>query len=104
MASELVHSVYILANKPNGTLYIGSTSNLKARIKKHKQRSLRGFTEKYKVDMLVYYETVENVVEARKKETKIKRWRREWKIELIEKMNPEWKDLYNGFVDPESPP
>ena len=89
MASELVHSVYILANKPNGTLYIGSTSNLKARIKKHKQRSLRGFTEKYKVDMLVYYETVENVVEARKKETKIKRWRREWKIALIEKSNPE---------------
>lgn len=86
--------VYILANKPNGILYIGSTSDLKKRIARHRNESLAGFTKKYHVHNLVYYEHALNSGEALKREMKLKRWKRKWKIELIEKVNPEWKDLY----------
>jgi len=86
--------VYILASKKNGTLYIGMTNNLKNRIVQHKEKQIPGFTQRYNVDMLVYYEYYMDVRDAITRETQMKRWKRSWKIELIESMNPEWKDLF----------
>ncbi|MBN8572112.1 MAG: GIY-YIG nuclease family protein [Ignavibacteria bacterium] len=86
--------VYILTNKRNGTLYIGVTNNLLRRVKEHKDKIVKGFTEKYNVDKLVYYEQTENVHSAISREKILKKWERKWKLELIEKENPEWKDLY----------
>jgi putative endonuclease len=87
--------VYILASKPNGTLYIGVTNNLARRILEHKAKLVPGFTRKYGVDQLVYFETFETIPEARARENALKRWRRAWKIALIEKLNPDWRDLTN---------
>ena len=89
--------VYILASKRNGTLYIGVTSGLKKRVYEHKNDMVEGFTKKYRVHMLVYYETTSDVESAIRREKQLKKWRRKWKIELIEKMNPEWRDLYNAL-------
>ncbi len=86
--------VYILTNKRNGTLYIGVTNNLLRRVKEHKDKIVKGFTEKYGVDKLVYYEQTENVSSAISREKVLKKWERKWKLELIEKENPEWRDLY----------
>ena len=86
--------VYILASGKNGTLYIGVINNLLARVKQHKEKFMKGFTEKYKVDELVYYEDTSYVTIAIQRETQMKAWKREWKIRLINKANPEWKDLY----------
>jgi putative endonuclease len=86
--------VYILASKINGTLYIGITSNLEKRVWEHKNKIIKGFTEKYGVDKLVYYEQTENVESALTREKQLKKWKREWKIKLIQENNPEWKDLY----------
>lgn len=86
--------IYILASKRNGTLYVGVTSNLKNRILQHKTKVIKGFTEKYNVTILVYYELHENAESAITRERDIKRWYRKWKLELIEKSNPNWKDLY----------
>ncbi|MBP9095465.1 MAG: GIY-YIG nuclease family protein [Ignavibacteria bacterium] len=86
--------VYILTNKRNGTLYIGVTNNLLRRVKEHKDKIVKGFTEKYNVDKLVYYEQTENVNSAISREKVLKKWERKWKLELIEKENPEWRDLY----------
>jgi putative endonuclease len=85
--------VYILASKRNGTLYIGVTSNLAKRIYEHKHKSIGGFTKKYNVDRLVYYETTEDVESAILREKRLKKWKRQWKVELIEQKNPNWKDL-----------
>jgi len=90
--------VYILASKRNGTLYIGVTSNLIKRIYEHKNNLVEGFTKRYQVHNLVYYEIYEDVREAILREKRMKKWNRRWKIELIEKMNPEWKDLYVEIV------
>ncbi len=90
--------VYILTNKPQGTLYTGSTSRLKRRIKEHKKDYLRGFTNKYQTHMLVYFEILSNKQSAIKREKQLKWWKRSWKIELIEKSNPEWKDLYETIA------
>ena len=90
---------YILASKRNGTLYVGVTSNLEQRIAQHKTKMLDGFTEKYGVNMLVYFETTDDVGYAIYREKLIKRWNRKWKLELIEKMNPEWKDLAKDWFD-----
>ncbi|MBR1192371.1 GIY-YIG nuclease family protein [Bradyrhizobium sp. AUGA SZCCT0160] len=87
--------VYILENKRNGTLYIGVTNNLARRIAEHKAKLVPGFTRKYGVDLLVYFEAFDSVLEARAREHAMKRWRRAWKIELIEKLNPDWRDLAN---------
>ena len=87
--------VYILASKRNGTLYTGVTSNLIKRIWQHKNELLEGFSKKYKVKNLVYYEVHNNVGSALTREKQIKKWRRAWKLRLIEEKNPEWKDLYN---------
>ena len=85
--------VYILASKKNGTLYIGVTSNLVKRVYEHKNNLVEGFTKKYHVHTLVYYEVFEDIEEAIKWEKRLKKWNRKWKIELIEKKNPNWDDL-----------
>ncbi|WP_312015034.1 GIY-YIG nuclease family protein [Bradyrhizobium sp. AUGA SZCCT0160] len=85
----------MLENKRNGTLYIGVTNNLARRIAEHKAKLVPGFTRKYGVDLLVYFEAFDSVLEARAREHAMKRWRRAWKIELIEKLNPDWRDLAN---------
>ncbi len=84
----------MLSNGKNGTLYIGVTNNLLKRVKEHKEKILLGFTSKYNVTDLVYYEQTENVHSAISKEKVLKKWERQWKINLIEKENPEWIDLY----------
>ena len=87
--------VYILANQKNGTLYVGVTNNLARRIAEHKAKLVPGFTRKYGVDRLVYLEAFESILEARAREHALKRWRRAWKIALIEELNPDWRDLSN---------
>jgi len=85
--------VYILASRKHGTLYTGVTSNLSARIYQHKQGTASAFTRRYKVHRLVYFEAYGSILEARTRERALKRWRREWKFDLIEKLNPDWRDL-----------
>jgi len=87
------HYVYILASNKNGTLYVGSTSDLIRRIWQHKQKLNPGFTEKYSVDKLVYYEEHQLYIEAAKREKRFKNWCRQWKLNLIEQFNPNWRDL-----------
>ena len=86
--------VYILASKKNGTLYIGVTSNLIQRIWQHKNNQVEGFTKKYNVHTLVYYEQYEMMESAITREKQMKKWKRDWKIKLIEKDNPQWEDLW----------
>jgi putative endonuclease len=85
--------VYILASKRNGTLYVGVTNNLARRMLEHKGKLVSGFTRKYGVDLLVYFEAFDSILEARAREHSMKRWRRAWKIKLIEEFNPDWDDL-----------
>ena len=91
-------AVYILASGYNGTLYIGVTSNLIQRIWQHQNNLVEGFTEKYAVHFLVYYELHEQMLAAIEREKQLKKWNRQWKIDLIEKVNPEWKDLWEELV------
>ena len=93
MQEEKQYYVYILAGKRNGTLYIGVTSNLADRIYKHKQGLYDGFTKKYKIEKLVYYEVYGDVYGAINREKQLKDWKRDWKIQLIEKDNSTWRDL-----------
>ncbi len=91
-------SVYIITNKPNGVLYIGETKQLKRRIYQHINKAHPGtFSARYNLDKLVYVEHHESEVDAKKRELQLKKWNRAWKIELIEKSNPEWKDLYQNL-------
>ncbi|MFH1049812.1 MAG: GIY-YIG nuclease family protein [bacterium] len=90
--------VYILASKKNGTLYTGVTNDIIRRIYEHKNDINDGFTKKYQVYNLVYYEIFNDSYEAIVREKRIKTWKRQWKIELIEKNNPDWKDLYNELI------
>jgi putative endonuclease len=87
--------VYILANKPNGTLYVGITNDLARRLSEHKGKLVPGFTRRYEVNQLVYFEAFDSILEARAREHSLKRWRRAWKVALIEKLNPHWLDLTN---------
>ena len=89
--------VYIMASSKNGTLYIGFTSNLPQRIFEHKNHLLPGFTNKYNVDKLVYFERFEDVNQAIRHEKRLKEWKRNWKKDLIEKHNPQWRDLYDDL-------
>ena len=91
-------AVYILASKKEGTLYIGVTSDLVKRIYAHKNNVVDGFTKEYSVHNLVYYELHESMEEAIKKEKKLKKWNRQWKIDLIQKDNLEWNDLYSEIL------
>ncbi len=86
--------VYILASKKNGTLYIGATNNLLKRVYEHKSKMVEGFTKKYNIHKLVYYEQTNSIQSALSREKQLKKWYRKWKIELIEEMNPDWKNLY----------
>ncbi len=89
--------VYILSSKRNGTLYTGVTSNLIKRVHEHKKNLVKGFTNKYNVHNLVWYETHESAQSAITREKQIKKWKRAWKLELIEKNNPQWNDLYESI-------
>jgi len=86
--------VYILASKKNGTLYIGATNNLLKRVYEHKSKMVEGFTKKYNIHKLVYYEQTNSIQSALSREKQLKKRYRKWKIELIEEMNPDWKNLY----------
>lgn len=86
--------MYILASKRNGTLYIGVTNNLAKRTEEHRQGAADGFTRKYGVKTLVYFEEYESVLQARERELRMKKWKREWKLKRIEEMNPDWADMY----------
>ena len=90
--------VYMMASKKNGTLYLGVTSDLVKRVYEHKNDLVEGFTEKYGVHDLVYYEVHRDVEEAILREKRIKKWNREWKINLVKEKNPGWKDLYGDIV------
>jgi putative endonuclease len=90
--------VYILASGRNGTLYTGVTSNLIKRVWQHKEGLMEGFTRKYHVKKLVYFEVHDTAESAITREKQIKKWRRAWKLELIEESNPEWKNLYDLIV------
>ena len=84
-----------MTNNKRGTLYVGVTSNLVQRVYQHKQKCIDGFTTRYNLNMLVYYELHNEIYEAISREKQIKKWNRSWKIELIENHNPEWNDLYD---------
>ena len=86
--------VYIMASGFNGTLYIGVTSNLVQRVYQHKQRIFEGFTAKYDVKTLVYFECCDDITSAIEREKKLKKYKRQYKINLIEQLNPKWNDLY----------
>ena len=90
--------VYILASKRNGTLYIGVTSDLIKRVWEHKNNFVEGFTRKYNVHKLVYFERYEDPENAIKREKRLKKYDRKWKLDLIEEKNPSWKDLYEELV------
>jgi len=90
--------VYLLASRRNGTLYVGVTSDLLKRVWEHKQNLADGFTKRYGVHTLVWYELHDSMEEAIRREKAIKEWKRRWKLELIEKTNPEWRDLYEDLV------
>ena len=95
--TQRYYYVYILASKPNGTLYIGVTGDLAQRIFEYKQHLTPGFTSKYNVDKLVYFERFEDVKDAIAHEKRLKYWHRNWKKDLIEKYNPLWCDLYEDL-------
>ena len=90
--------VYIMASKKNGTLYIGMTNDLVRRIYEHKSGITGGFTRKYSVHTLVYYEQTDDVFSAIRREKQLKKWYRKWKIELIERSNHKWRDLYDEIA------
>ena len=89
--------VYILASARNGTLYTGVTSNLLKRMEQHKSNAVQGFTKQYSIHMLVWYEEHESMLTAIAREKAIKKWKRAWKLRLVEESNPEWLDLAEGF-------
>lgn len=94
--------VYILASAPNGRLYIGMTSRLYDRMRQHKNGTFEGFTKRYGIQVLVYYEMFATMDAAIRREKRLKEWRRAWKVRLIEQINPEWQDLFdetNGILE-----
>jgi putative endonuclease len=91
-------AVYILSSKKNRILYIGVTSDLLKRTFEHRNHLVDGFTKKYGVDILVWYELCENIIEAIQREKQLKKWKREWKIRLIEEKNSDWTDLYETII------
>jgi putative endonuclease len=95
---EYLYYVYIMTNHKCGTLYVGITNNLIRRVSEHKEGTIKGFTKSYNLDKLVYFEDTNDVMSALTREKQIKKWRREWKIRLIEQSNPDWKDLYAELI------
>ncbi|MHC4648879.1 MAG: GIY-YIG nuclease family protein [Planctomycetota bacterium] len=100
MSRNCCGSVYILASTKNGTLYIGVTSNLLERVHQHRTNVVKGFTEKYGVHRLVYFEQYRDIRDAINREKCMKRWKRRWKSNLIEKDNPEWEDMFDKLTGP----
>jgi putative endonuclease len=94
-----VYYVYILASRKHGTLYLGMTKDLVRRVHQHKSRATSGFTSRYGVDRLVWFECYDDLVSAITREKELKKWRRDWKIRLIEETNPDWLDRYNEIVN-----
>ncbi len=90
--------VYLMASRKNGTLYVGVTNDLVRRTYEHRENIIEGFTKKYGVHMLVYYEVHRDVSEALLREKRIKKWERKWKLQLINEVNPKWKDLYDDLI------
>jgi len=90
--------VYVLANRPKGVLYVGVTSDLSRRVWQHKAKAVPGFTNRYGIARLIYYEEYASILEARERERVQKRWRRAWKFTLIESVNPRWRDLAKEMV------
>ena len=90
--------VYIMTNKPDGTLYIGVTSDLARRVHDHRKGSVKGFSKRYNLYRLVYAEHHESIEQAIQRESRLKKWPRRWKIDLIASHNPEWKDLYTALL------
>jgi len=103
MRSDAVIAVYIMANRRNGTTYTGVTSNLPQRVWQHRTGVTEGFASDHGCKMLVWYEQHENMIEAIIREKAIKKWRRSWKLALIEKANPQWKDLAADWFGPVRP-
>ena len=97
-ATLKTYYVYIMASRKNGTLYLGVTSNLVRRVWQHKNDIHQGFTKKYSVHRLVWYEETQDIEAAILREKQMKKWRRQWKIELIEEKNPHWNDLYEDLI------
>ncbi len=93
-----IFCVYLMASKRNGTLYIGVTNDLVRRVYEHKNNLIEGFTKKYNVHQLVYFETTSEIQSALKREKQLKKWNRQWKLDLIEKTNPNWTDLYQSLL------
>ena len=93
-----MYYVYILASRKHGTLYIGVTNDLIRRVYQHKNDVVRGFTSRYGVHLLVWFEIYDDILNAITREKELKKWRREWKVNLIERSNPEWVDLYAGIA------
>ena len=91
-------AVYIISNKPNGTLYTGITSALIQRIYQHKTKHFGGYSARYNLDKLMYFELIDEPLTAIAREKEIKSWRRAWRVALIEKDNPEWRDLYPDLL------
>lgn len=89
--------VYIMANKRNGTIYLGVTSDLPKRVYEHRNGLIAGFTQKHGCKMLVWFEQYDDLEEARAAELRMKNWNRQWKLKRIERMNPEWRDLYEDI-------
>ena len=95
---ERRYFVYILASKRNGTMYVGVIGNLAGRVAEHRDDLLEGFTKKYGVHQLIWFEEFADIHDAIQREKRIKKWRRAWKLELIEKANPDWRDLFDQIV------
>jgi putative endonuclease len=93
----MAYYVYLLASKKHGTLYLGVTNDLVRRVYEHRTKAVEGFTKRYAVDKLVWFEIHDNVEAAITREKELNKWRRDWKIRLIEEQNPEWTDLYPGI-------
>jgi putative endonuclease len=92
------HYIYIMTNKPHGTIYIGNTVDLVRRVAEHKGKIIEGYTERYNLTQLVYFEHFEDKWEAANRERLMKKWKREWKVKLIETSNPNWYDLYETIL------
>jgi putative endonuclease len=97
-SKEHNYYVYIMTNKINTVLYVGVTDNLIRRVYEHKNKIIKGFTEKYNINKLVYFEITKDVNSAIAREKVLKRWKRDWKVALIEENNKEWNDLYNSVI------
>jgi putative endonuclease len=97
--SAMAYYVYILASRKDGTIYIGVTNDIVRRVYEHRQKAVPGFTSKYNITQLVWFEIYDDPISAISREKELKKWRRDWKVQLIEKQNPQWMDLYESICN-----